>query len=78
MQSHYGKESTKCVNLKWYLISKVVIWFITLKVNANQQCTLRMSYRRVDPFSKDLINISIKNTQIASLGNSLFFTIWQE
>ena len=61
------------MNFKWYLISKVIIWFITLKVNANQQCTLRMSYRRVDPFSKDLINIFIKNTQIASLGNSFFF-----
>ena len=66
------KKSTKCVNFKWYLISRVIIWFITLTVNANQQCTLRMSYGRVDSFSKNLILIFIKNTQIANLGNNLF------
>ena len=31
-----------------------------------------MSYGRVDSFSKNLILIFIKNTQIANLGNNLF------
>ena len=72
---HYGNNPRKCVNLNLYLFLKLTIEFSNLTEIVNQQATLRIVHRRVDPFSYYLIRILGMKAKSANIGDITFFTL---
>ena len=69
---HYGNNPRKCVNYNLYLFLKLTIEFSNLTEIVNQQGTLRIVHRRVDPFIYYLIRILGMKAQSANIGNITF------
>ena len=72
---HYGNNPRKCVNYNLYLFLKLTIEFSNLTEIVNQQATLRIVHRRVDPFSYYLIRIFGMKAQSANIGNITFLPL---